>query len=135
MKGPVEAKVYAALAGGGIGGALGSFLLWLLGVSVWHVSSSAPQSAAANAAVPPPVADLLLILLPGGLAWLAGYLAPHTPRPDLTTPPVPLGPPTLPVTPTPLADTWTAPIVSGTSAGGTLTGVSLDPTPVTTRTQ
>jgi len=82
-KAPVEAKVYAALAGGGIGGALGGFLLWLLGVTVWHVPPSAAASAAASSAVPPPVADLLLILLPGGLAWLGSYAAPHTHRPDL----------------------------------------------------
>ena len=84
--GPVETKVYAALVGGVSGGAIGGFVLWLLGITVWHVSNAAASSGAAAAAVPPPVADILLWGLPGAVAWGAAWLAPHTSRPDLATP-------------------------------------------------
>jgi hypothetical protein len=79
----IETKVLAAAAGGGVGGAVGAFILWLLGVLVWHQSSAAVDAPTAVAAVPPPVSELLLVLLAAGFAALGGYLAPHTPRPDL----------------------------------------------------
>ena len=78
---PIEAKVIAAIAGGGLGGAIGQFLLWLLGVLVWHASSSADKATAATAAVPGPVSMLLVALIAAVGAGLAGYMAPHTPRP------------------------------------------------------
>jgi len=78
---PIEAKVIAAIAGGGLGGAIGQFLLWLLGVLVWHASSAADAATAATAAVPGPVSMLLVALIAAGGAGLAGYAAPHTHRP------------------------------------------------------
>lgn len=76
----IETKVVAAAAGGGVGGALGPFILWLLGVLVWHVSDAADSASQAMAAVPTPIAALILAGLPAGLAWAAGYRAPHTAR-------------------------------------------------------
>jgi hypothetical protein len=77
---PVETKVIAAIAGGGLGGAIGQFLLWLLGVFVWHASDAADKATEATAAVPGPVSVLLVALVAAGGAGLAGYAAPHTPR-------------------------------------------------------
>lgn len=81
MTNPIEAKVIAAIAGGGLGGAIGQFLLWLLGVLVWHASSTADRATVATAAVPAPVSMLLVALIAAGGAGLAGYSAPHTSRP------------------------------------------------------
>jgi hypothetical protein len=78
---PIEAKVIAAIAGGGLGGAIGQFLLWLLGVLVWHASNTADAATAATAAVPEPVSMLLVALMAAVGAGLAGYSAPHTDRP------------------------------------------------------
>ncbi|MGZ4521931.1 MAG: hypothetical protein ACXVXO_00725 [Mycobacteriaceae bacterium] len=83
MKAPVESKVIAATAGGASGGVVGSFILWLLGVVVWHVPNDAAHSVQAVAAVPEPVGGFALFLLAGLCAFWAGYRAPHTPRPDL----------------------------------------------------
>jgi hypothetical protein len=60
-----------------------SFILWLLGVILWHVSSAAGSAAAAIAAVPAPVSDVLILGIPALCAAMGGYLAPHTSRPDL----------------------------------------------------
>jgi hypothetical protein len=137
--GPVETKVYAALVGGVGGGAIGSFLLWLLGITVWHVSNAATAAGAAAAAVPPPVAYLLQWGLPGALAWGAAWLAPHTARPDLAVPTVPtvptvtvFGPPGAAGVPVPvsLTQTLTADQVLLKAAAAE----APDPTPVTTRT-
>jgi hypothetical protein len=91
---PIETKVIAAIAGGGLGGALGQFSLWLLGVLVWHASSSADKATAATAAVPGPVSMLLVALVAAGGAGLAGYSAPHTSLPatpvPVTTEPEPI---------------------------------------------
>jgi len=78
---PIEAKVIAAIAGGGLGGAVAQFLLWLLGVLVWHASNTADAATVATAAVPGPVSMLLVALIAAGGAGLAGYAAPHTSRP------------------------------------------------------
>jgi hypothetical protein len=85
----VETKVLAGAAGAGIGGALGNFLLWLLGITVWHTSATAAASSSAVAAVPPAVSALLAAVLPVTLAAVGGYLAPHTSRPDLASLSVP----------------------------------------------
>jgi hypothetical protein len=76
----IETKVWAAIAGGVGGGALVTLVLWMLGVSIWHVSDTASSSAAATAAVPPAVANVLILVVPAVLAGVAGWLAPHTPR-------------------------------------------------------
>lgn len=85
----IETKVIAAAAGSGLGAAISSFLLWVLGVAVFGASSSADQVTKALAAVPEPVGGLLAILITIGSGFLGGYIAPHTYRPDLTvtTPP------------------------------------------------
>lgn len=92
----IETKVVVGAAAGGIGGALGSFLLWLLGVTIWHAPAAAGSADAATAAVPAPVAGLLLTVLPAVLALIGGWLAPHTHRPDLETPVPELAPPAAP---------------------------------------
>jgi hypothetical protein len=73
VRAPIETKVVAATAGA----AVGEFVLWLLGVTVWHVSSAADHASQAVGAVPTPVSALILM----GATALAGYFAPHTPRP------------------------------------------------------
>lgn len=81
---PVESKVIAATAGSGLGAALSAFLLWLVGVLAFGASSAADQVPKALAAVPEPVGALLAILVAIGGAFIGGYAAPHTHRPDLT---------------------------------------------------
>jgi hypothetical protein len=113
---PIEAKVIAAIAGGGLGGAIGQFLLWLLGVLVWHASSTADKATVATAAVPEPVSMLLVALVAAGGAGLAGYSAPHTSRPAT---PVTL------VTPTPVVTP-----VNGMSTSGNTPAAPPQPTPL-----
>lgn len=80
MTNTIESKVIASAAGSGLGGAVGTFVLWLLGVGVWHASNSASAAAQAVSAVPAPVSELTVVLLAVGGAFLAGYVAPHTSR-------------------------------------------------------
>lgn len=82
----VETKVIAATAGGGAGAVVGTFLLWIMGAGLWHAGWSAEQAVAATSAVPGPVAALVPLLVTVAGAFLGGYLAPHTPRPDLAAP-------------------------------------------------
>ncbi len=79
----IEAKVIAAAAGSGLGAAVGTFLLWALGATVWGAPADAGHAATAAAAVPEPVGALLVIVVGILGAAVAGYAAPHTPRPDL----------------------------------------------------
>ena len=79
----LETKVLAGAAGAGAGGAFAQFLLWLLGVLVWHQSADAASSATAQAAIPTPVATIIVLLAAAAGSWAAGYAAPHTSRPDL----------------------------------------------------
>jgi hypothetical protein len=74
----IETKVVAATAGSGAGAVLGTFGLWLLGVSVWGASGDAADVADAVAAVPTPVAGLVLLVISALGAAVAGYIAPHT---------------------------------------------------------
>jgi hypothetical protein len=80
----IESKVYAATLGSGAGTILSGFLLWVLGVTAWHSDNAAGNAVAAASAVPAPVAALVTLLLAIGGTFLGGYVAPHTPRPDLT---------------------------------------------------
>jgi hypothetical protein len=59
----IESKVIAATAGSGAGAAISAFVLWLLGITVWHVPNSADLAGSAVAAVPTPVAGLIAIVL------------------------------------------------------------------------
>ena len=79
----IETKVIAAASGSGLGAAVGTFLLWLLGVTIWGVPFDATSAPRAVAAVPEPVGALLVIVVAVVGAGLAGYAAPHSPRPDL----------------------------------------------------
>lgn len=69
--GPVEVKVLAGTAGAGAGGIISAFLLWLLGTYAFH------------GGVPAPVTLFLELVVTVGLAFVGGWLAPHTLRPDL----------------------------------------------------
>jgi hypothetical protein len=84
----IETKVIAAAAGAGGGGAVSGFVLWLLGVLFWGAPSDANHAAQAAAAVPGPVSALVAVVLVILGAFLAGYAAPHTPRPDLHATPI-----------------------------------------------
>ncbi len=67
MSAPVETKVTASTAG-----AVGSaFVVWVLGAYVFHDD------------VPLPVTALVAVIVPGIVTFVAGWLAPHTPRRDL----------------------------------------------------
>ncbi len=84
MPSVIESKVYTATLGGGAGVIVGTFLLWLMGVTFWHASADAMQSAPAVASVPTPVAGVVGLVLTLGGTFLGGYLGAHTERPDLT---------------------------------------------------
>jgi len=77
----IESKVIAATGGSGAGAVLASFVLWLLGVTVWHVGFAADKAEQAVAAVPSPVAGLILLIVSALGALGAGYAAPHTHQP------------------------------------------------------
>ena len=81
--GPIEKKVNAGAASGGGGIIIANALVWLLGASVWGAGFAADHVEAAYAAVPAPVTVLINVGIGSGLAWLGGYLARHTTRPDL----------------------------------------------------
>jgi hypothetical protein len=83
IPGPIETKVIAAPLGTTIGLTVGAFIVWLLGVLIWHAPDTADHASFATASVPGPVQALVVFVL--GLAGtaIAGYLAPHTPRPPV----------------------------------------------------
>ncbi len=83
----IETKVIAAMAGGGAGAAVASFIAWLLGVTIWHASNTAGQAAQAVEAVPLPVSGFVGILLAALGALASGYAAPHTASPADSTAP------------------------------------------------
>lgn len=76
----IETKVIAAAAGSGGGAAVGSFVLWLLGVAAWGAPSAADHAGQAMAAVPSPVSALVLVILAAAGGLTSGYAAPHTSR-------------------------------------------------------
>ena len=81
----LETKVIAATGGAaGAAAAISPFILWLLGVNVWHASSAAGKAAEAVAAVPAPVSGAVLFVITGLVTLVLGYTAPHT---HVTTPP------------------------------------------------
>jgi len=99
----IETKVIASAAGAGGGGVVSAFLLWLLGVLLWHVPNDAEHAVQAAAA-----AGLLALILVVLGSLIAGYEAPHTHRPDLA-PPAPA--PATVTTDVPLPDSAPAPVV------------------------
>jgi hypothetical protein len=84
----VETKVVAGSLGSGLGGALASFIIWLLGAFVWDVGTSGADAARAAEAVPAPVTALILVIVPATVTAIAAWRAPHTHRPDLAPPEV-----------------------------------------------
>jgi hypothetical protein len=66
----IEKKVSAGTAGAVIGG----FIVWLLEAYVF------------GGAVPAPVEALVFFVVPAVAAFIAGYLARHTARPDIGQP-------------------------------------------------
>jgi hypothetical protein len=81
----LESKVYAATIGSGAGAILSGFILWLLGVTLEHSPATAAGAVDAAASVPQPVAALVFLAITVGGTLLAGYSAPHTSRPDLSS--------------------------------------------------
>jgi hypothetical protein len=86
MAAPTESKVFGGSIGGGSGAVVTTFVLWLLGVFVWDAPSTSDASAFAVAAVPGPVSAFIGLLLIVGGAFLGGWLAKHTPRPEEVLP-------------------------------------------------
>ena len=72
MTGPVETKVQAATVASAVSG-LG---LWALQTYVFHGE------------VPLPVLAAVQVVVPAVVTFVAGWLAPHTPRPDLSSGPL-----------------------------------------------
>lgn len=81
-KPPVEGKVWAATAGGTTGLIISTFLLWVLGVTFWGISTDALSATEAVAAVPAPVIGLLGLLITGACTFAGGWFAKHSPRPE-----------------------------------------------------
>lgn len=84
MKKPVETKTIAA-TGGAVGGAgvLGTLLLWTYGAWLGGAGWDASNVEKALASVPGPVSAAILSVAGGLVAFVSGYLAPHTFRADL----------------------------------------------------
>jgi hypothetical protein len=66
----IETKVTASTSAAAVSG----MVLWVLGKYVF------------KGGVPDVFASWIYIVVPGLLAWAAGYFAPHTHRPDLAPP-------------------------------------------------
>lgn len=79
----VEAKVNAGAAGAAGGGVVGTFVVWVMGWLLFGGSADASAVEATLAAVPAPVVGVVVPVVAAGVAWVAGFLAKHTPRPDL----------------------------------------------------
>lgn len=62
VKPPVHKRVKTATAGAGAGGIVGGFILWLLSDYVF------------NGEVPLPVIELVMLFVPGIVAFVGGYL-------------------------------------------------------------
>jgi hypothetical protein len=77
---PVSPKVVASAAGAGVGSALSSLIVWLLGVLVWKQPATAAAVSDAVAAVPSPVAGLILLGVTAASAAVPGYRATDTAR-------------------------------------------------------
>jgi hypothetical protein len=90
---PISPKVIAGGAGaaGGVGG-VSPFVLWLLGVAVWHAPDTAEHAYDAINAVPFPVAGFVLLVLAAAGSVAGGYVTPHTaaPAPTVTAAPQPV---------------------------------------------
>ena len=81
MAAPVETKVQAATGAAAVSG----LALWVLGHYVF------------KSGVPDVVASWVYVLVPGIITFAAGYLARHTPRPDVPAGNMPADIPAAPV--------------------------------------
>ncbi len=79
---PIEGKVWAATVGTGAGAMVSGFIVWLLGVVVWQSPFTAAGATQAVASVPSPVVGIVGLVITVGAAFLGGYWAKHTPRPE-----------------------------------------------------
>ena len=70
---PLSPKVVASAAGAGLGTAISSLIVWLLGVLVWDQPWTAVAVNDAMAAVPTPVSGLVFLLVTAGSAAGPGY--------------------------------------------------------------
>lgn len=70
---PVSPKAIASTAAAGVGTAVSTLTIWVLGVTAWGASSSAAEAQQAIAAVPGPVSAVIVLVIPAALAALAGY--------------------------------------------------------------
>lgn len=78
-----ERKVLTATGGAAGGSVFAVFALWLLGVFVWDAPRSADAATQAVEAVPGPVSGVVYFVIPVLTTYLAGWVARHTPRPEL----------------------------------------------------
>ena len=69
---PVETKVKAGAAGAGLGAAVGAFACWLADAYI--------LTPGVEGDLPPAVDKLVMAAAAAGVAWVAGWLAKHTPR-------------------------------------------------------
>lgn len=70
-----EDKVKAATLGAGAAGTVTTFCLWALDCAFWN--GDGPPD------VPIPVVGLVGLIVPAAGAFIGGYVARHTPRPDV----------------------------------------------------
>lgn len=77
---PIESKVWTQFAGTASGGTLSALILWIIGVTVYHVPNTAEQATNAIAAVPLPISGPIGVALTLGLGLLGGYMAKHNAR-------------------------------------------------------
>lgn len=68
MKNPVSGKVYAATIGAGVGATVSEFGLWIVD-RIWWPSPDVD--------IPSPVANMVLLVVTTGLAFISGYFAKH----------------------------------------------------------
>jgi hypothetical protein len=81
-KPPIEGKVWGATAGGTAGSIVASFVLWVLGVTLFGVSTDALSATEAISAVPWPIIGLVGLGITVGATFFGGWLTKHTPRPE-----------------------------------------------------
>lgn len=71
----IERKVHAGAAGAGAGAAIAGAIVWALDWWWWTPGMSGD--------LPPEVTALVVAVTAAASSWVAGYIARHTPRPDL----------------------------------------------------
>lgn len=77
---PVEPKVLGATVGAPGGVVVAQFVVWLLGVLVWHQPDTADHATATYAAVPIYVIAILTLTITAAGTFIGGWLPPHAHR-------------------------------------------------------